>query len=1156
MAILASDIQLLESERMRDTSDGGGRQTGEVIVSGEVGNIFPKISRLDSVYGRVNLRKIYLSVRTANNDVYAGAHAIVSAPPANDRVGCLLFSTESAFDTRDQARDRIESYVVAGPLSRMRLYGNQLIGQQAILTYQAESEPLPDVGQVFVLSTENSAGVASAQQYVRITDVTHEMRTFTDAQGDFTRRVITLKIGSRLEQTFSAGEVVRLSTDSSATKLRVTQVADASQYYGIQPITEAADIGDLSLRLASVYAPLVPSTNRETGVSLVEIGGANISQFTSPNPITIRIVLPTTGATEIRFPGPVKRIAGGAVKIQQVGGFSSKVKDDGLGNLGRDGSSQYWWSGNLNYETGVATITSVNLGGNPMQAGNYDLIYYHDVSDAGPAHTHQVPVTLSTRGSVYAETLNPLPAPGTVIVDFRALGRWYRLRDDGAGVLVANDPSDGSGSVDYVTGAVIVTLGALPDVDSAVLFAWGSPAHYEILATSTDKVAHEWTVANAPIKPDTLTITWAEGGVAKTASDDGLGVISGHAAGVVDYAQGVVRMEFTKTPDGAVDSAYEQRDAPATEAVSANTHTAPGAILPRSVLVFMNINYPDGTTDAAFVSDDGLGNIRYSLMVPGPLQIGSVYQYQLAAGTVIIGSVNYASGVITLNGTMPISKNTWVDGPTVWTWQLQSAGNATLAGSSYQYNLAAGASSTNRTYVVPPASALNVTLGKAEPMYIVPGSVMFTAAGKTYIDRNGTLYADVSPTTGAGISAGTINYETGAIDLTYYTPNVALNLNILACLGRYGEWTMTEAAFRTAGSPLRPASFYVQATAADGTLMTGTSDQNGEITGTWITGTVQQDMGVVALEFGKPAMPSTLRYSCVVITNLPLDPDILGLDPVRLPSDGRVPIYRPADIAVIHHTDTLDLVNPVVAGSTYSAGRTGLYSLTVADATGAAVSDALYSVDLAAGTVTIDPAWTGSGITQPLTVTHRVEDMVLLSDVQINGQIEFASPLAHAYPVGAYVSSALPFGDLQAIVTNVFDQQTWTSVWSDSLIGTQATAQFDIINYPISCLNESAVTERWRINFTSTTAFQVIGENLGVIATGTTSTATTPINPVTGDPYFSIPAAGWGSGWATGNQLRFNTLGASGPTWIARTILAGASLAGDQFGFEGRGDVD
>ena len=53
MAITAADIKLLESERMTDTTDGGGRRTSRVIPDGQPGNIFPKISRLDGVYGRV-----------------------------------------------------------------------------------------------------------------------------------------------------------------------------------------------------------------------------------------------------------------------------------------------------------------------------------------------------------------------------------------------------------------------------------------------------------------------------------------------------------------------------------------------------------------------------------------------------------------------------------------------------------------------------------------------------------------------------------------------------------------------------------------------------------------------------------------------------------------------------------------------------------------------------------------------------------------------------------------------------------------------------------------------------------------------------------------------------------------------------------------------
>ena len=96
-----------------------------------------------------------------------------------------------------------------------------------------------------------------------------------------------------------------------------------------------------------------------------------------------------------------------------------------------------------------------------------------------------------------------------------------------------------------------------------------------------------------------------------------------------------------------------------------------------------------------------------------------------------------------------------------------------------------------------------------------------------------------------------------------------------------------------------------------------------------------------------------------------------------------------------------------------------------------------------------------------------------------------------------------------------------------------------------------------RRRITNTTAFNVIGEHVGVIATGTTSTETAPINPATGKPYFTIAAMGWGSGWAAGNVLRFNTIGALFPVWVVRTIQQGPeTVTNDSFTLLIRGDVD
>ncbi|MCM2310293.1 MAG: hypothetical protein NDI84_02720 [Steroidobacteraceae bacterium] len=1154
MPITAADIQLLESERMRDTPDGGGRQTGNIVPSGEAGNVFPKVSRVDSVYGRVNLRKLYVAVRTATLDMYAGAHAIITDPPNNDRISCCLFSTGSAFDQRTEARNRIESYVVAGPFSRMRLYGNQLIGQKALLTYQREEEPLPEVGEVLVLSVE-AGGDASAAQYVRVTDVAHEVRSFTDNVAEFRRRVLTLKIGSPLSQTYPGAEPSRLTEDLSPTKVRTTQVADASKYYGIQPLLEEALQGALSIRVSSIYTPLVPSTVRETAVSLAQ-PGYGASAIATGGAVTQ--VLGSYLSTEID--GLVFSLA----RSVRPGSLSFAISttapavDNGAGAT----SNGAYASALIDYAAGEITV---NLIGHYAGSQPLSVTYVPDVAVGGAAHTHEEPVTLATRGSVYAVTLAPLPAPGTTVVDFRVLGRWYRLRDNGAGQLVGNSASEGTGSIDYVTGAVVVTLGALPDVDSSVLFAWSSPAHYTIRAGTTDDAPStlrlQYALAQAPVVPGSLTISYPVAGVSRNATDaGGAGTISGTGvSGTINYATGAVLLDFSSPPDRAanVNNAYTWRSGAdlmsgSSATITGGQFTVPGQLPFRNGgSMLFNASTSKGAISAeAYITSGGQVRVRSGGSHPPGWNIG--WQDQP------VGTFNNATGVVMITNSMAVSIAIWSDQVKQWEGDFESVTIAGVSAIEIERDTAAFDPSvvTNETVAVGTVGlTLDLTTSVADP--VMPGSVLLAVTGKTYVDRNGSLYADLDARTGAGTAAGTIDYQSGRCTLTYWADGVVADVVVRSCLTTYGDWTTSAAFFRTAGSPLRPASFYVQATTAAGELISATANQNGVVSGDGIAGAVEQAMGVVSLDFGQQVLPSTIRYNCVVLSNLPLDASLLGLDAVRLPSDGRVPIFRPGDIAVIHNTATTVLANPVVAGQTYSVGRTNLATARLVDATGADVAQSRYVMDLAAGTVTIAADWTGAGGTQPLSVIHRVEDMSLLADVQINGQIDLSAPLSRAYPIaGTYVSSALLYGDLQALVTNVFDQGTWTGEWSDALIGSQSTAQYDDINNPIEVLNRSAVTERWRINLTSSTAFQVVGENLGVIATGSTAADCSPINPVTGEAYFVLRAAGWGAGWAAGNQLRFNTIGASGPTWIARTILAGALLAGDWFAIEARGDVD
>lgn len=569
------------------------------------------------------------------------------------------------------------------------------------------------------------------------------------------------------------------------------------------------------------------------------------------------------------------------------------------------------------------------------------------------------------------------------------------------------------------------------------------------------------------------------------------------------------------------------------------------------------------------------------------------------------GAVSYASGLITFKPTDVITRNSWgrssggggssstgsggqENSSSGSSWQSESLndawGNGSVIRVRYKKDTAVPAARTDTM----PAQPLVINLTPRNSETIVPGSVGFTFAGWYYQDRgDGKLWTGLNPLTGAATLAGVINYKSGLATVGWWNAGFDTTTGTLmqvhSMLTAFGDWTAERAFFRTAGSPIRPASLFVQATAEDGTLITGTSDVSGVITGDLVYGTVQQEMGVVRAAFGemvtaagnesedwynaadvvggmiwkpKKVIPGTIRYNAVVLTSLPLNADILGLDPVRLPSDGRVPIYRPADVVVIHNTASYALPNPAVAGATYSVGRINLSELWVVDANGAHIATTHYAANLAAGTITMAADLALGAIPQPLTVRHRIEELNLLSDVQINGQISLTGPLSRDFDTSSLVSSALLFGDMFARVTGVFDQATWTGAWNNSLTGSQATAQYNTVDYPITVLNNGAVTERWRINFTSSTAYQLIGENLGVIATGNTSTDLAPTNPLTGLPYFTLHAAGWGAGWAAGNQLRFNTVGATAPIWIARTVLPGATLSGDSIDLQLRGDVD
>ena len=484
---------------------------------------------------------------------------------------------------------------------------------------------------------------------------------------------------------------------------------------------------------------------------------------------------------------------------------------------------------------------------------------------------------------------------------------------------------------------------------------------------------------------------------------------------------------------------------------------------------------------------------------------------------------------------------------------------------------------------------VNIDLCPYTADYIVPNSVRFTWMGHVFEDYDGVLVRD---RTGAdpGIVAGQVDYSSGVARVFDYvvgagTPATDFTLQSLWTVRQ--KWTTASIFMRTQAAPLKPSGVVLNLADAQGNAITAIGDINGAITGTHLRGKIDYQFGLLELQFGDfvldssltpeqkaewwydpadvgavqpdkiwrpwPVDPTTLRYNSVSYFYLPIDAEILGLDPVRLPQDGRVPIFRVGSYVVIGHTATTPPAT-LSNGQTIDCARTRLSRVRLVGSDGKTIHTG-YTADLDAGTVTVVDA---SGWLQPVHVQHSIEQLVRLRDVQINGALGTVGQLTHDFPAGSVVSSAITAPTLRARVAALWDQGSWDGIsWLDTIDGNPATATYDDTRSPIELTNAGALTERFALRFTSSTAFQCIGEHLGVIATGTTGADFAPINPVSGDPYFTLRALGWGSGWAAGNVLFLHLVGAITPFACIRTVQMGPPT-GIDYSFEvlGRGDVD
>lgn len=1257
MPIQTGDIRLLESDIMSDVDEGGGAITSNVIVDGQSNNIFEDISTLDRVYGAVHMRKVFLGIDIQTQDKYFGSHMIISKLPKDEKIGINLFNTEDFFDRRPSASSRVENYRAKGANYNGFLWATQWKDSKVVSIFQSEGAPVPGVGDVLYI-TGNSD---SEFQYIKIVDLTSDLQNFTDGGGTYSRRILTLEISQALDYDFVGSQMSRSDSLSPNATLQTTVVANASKYYSARPLSVDGSNADLSVKVDTVYSQVIPSSLQELAVVDADIAGVNTQLLDS-----------ASGTVSFDYGGDfssnVKVYLGNSclpstLSIPVTGG--TIVDDGGTIKVGTNPV------GTINYSEGTITFSDSS----PTYTGLKTITFRPATAPVKIADTATLEVTDSSRGYVWVITLTPTPEPKSVQVSYLALGEWYTLHDNGSGALLSTEAGVGSGTVNYVTGTVTLTTSALPDVDSSIVFSWGQKANFYNRSNITpDPVTFTHQLTQIGIARGTLTVSWNDG-VAKTATADNNGDITGDATGTVNHTTGIVKLTPNILPLGGSNFTYDYQYGtplekiftnPSLNGVNLDLDLQTANLLPNSVEVEWGLTLPLGFETTEQLMSNAI-NSQFTTQDDG-----------VGALEVVGGTVNYVAGTllfdprVTQNVPIPVYSKTVVGTRNT----CHTLGFTTTCGDRDVYGQTLTGYTTGPALTIYPASGsivkvryrvtdsptaqqdvftassmdLDITPEYAEK--ILSGSVRFSLGTETYIDRNGSLYFDIDNTTGAGTYGGTIDYTTGNLNITNWSQGASNTISLQSLSTGIGSKPVSDITFRVPSAPVKSLSLQIRVTPIDGGgQLTATSDAQGYIFASDIDGAINYETGVVSIRFGawitalgnegedwydangvvdgmifrpRQVYAETMLYNAVSQTFLPLDSDILGLDPVRLPQDGRIPIYADGDVVVILHdnvktytpltAETLPLSNlrvignngqevnastyytvdfvgetitwagnltglsqPVtltdnrdleIAPDTYVASqvvdisslsvdiRTRVAKLSVRDSANQEVLATKYTVDLDAGSITFDDV---SGISMPMTLTDRIEDMSVLSDVQITGTLTMTQPLTHDFPVvETIVSNAVIYGDLYARTSIPFDQVSWTGEWSDVPIGSNATGEYNNSQYPITVDNSNCIQERWAFIFTSSNLVNVIGENVGQILSGVSILSNiAPINPNTGQPFFTIPFDGWGAGWSAGNVLRVNTFGANAPAWLIQSVAQGQATDPDfNFCVEIRGDID
>jgi len=1196
MPLLAGDIRFVRSVNMRDVPEGGGPPSAQFLTSGASNEIFPDISEDTRTSGRSEIYQIHSVLCNKDRDALLGGNVILAKPPADPNVHITLLSLRNPFATRADIARRIESGMAAASEWGGYLLENHYATMRSVQLLQRVGSAAPAPGKTYVLVWQEGQG-GERRQRVRIKAVNTEIRIYSQiingSLQDFEAQVSTCELFDALLYDFPGSPPRReFGRLPDATVVRETIYSGAGLFYGASYLKEAAQADDVWIKTRGIYSQVVPNSQSE--VALVD-----------QRPAARRTLLLQESPRRVE-----------------------------------------------------ASVTP---------------------------HTLRALIGEENAGLVYTFTCRPPPAPGTLLVDYWALGTRYTLQDEGGGKLGGS----GAGSINYLTGSVQITLAAVPDILSSINLSWGQRTRFSDRSAQGGQVppaAYSLYLQineGARVVPGSVQIGFTDTtGTTRSAQDDGKGRIGGDMAGAIEYVSGALLLRPQHLPEsgGQLHIEYQSetlvtqifQNAPAPDAagfvaLQLDASPAPGSLqiewrTARSSSISGGTRLSEAS-EQKLAADLQTQAIAWYLSQSGSSQEWKILRDDKSAsggsasfaasmaqsaesgsdGKIIItrrvgddgaggffanmGTIDYASALVSLkmiehgstrlawqsehekaqsfenhysasannaSGGWSNSSNTGASSNHKGgNWGQSAVGEEMLAQSSIVARYRTGAGLPQDQTQNWPLPDIVFDLCPHTSERVLAGSVLFTWMGHDYSDFEGVLYRDATETD-PGVQSGSIDYALGIARLHQWeqAPGAtAQDFTLKSLWTQAGETSTASVFFCTEAAPLRagPGGFTLSATDLQGNQLSANVDAHGNITGDHMWGHVEFARGQVQLQFGDfvdndqlseaqkqewwydaqevgsvqpgkvwvphPVDTASVRYNAVSTMYLPVDAALMGLDAAALPFDGRVPFARAGENCVIGASIEGAPFAPSLI--TYNTGHERLSWLQVLDAATGAPLHTGYTANLDAGTCTFTDI---SGYPAQIRVLARREQYRQIAEVRIDGSVKLTRSLGADFGVDAVFSTALRQGDRFARVLRLFTQKNWGgTTWGDATDPQQgaASASYNSAGHPPVVTNLGAISERWALRFRTNQVFDLIGQHLGQIASGSTNEDFAPMNPAANAPYFEISAAGWGGGWAPGNVLFLHTEGAQFPIACVRCVQP-SSPAGldDSALLVQRGDVD